>query len=120
MNQSSIKHLLKIGSYKGYAKTSGDLTLQTFYMIGPNVVPQEVYQSRAILPAIAYFPPEPDSDIDDYWAVAICTGPVDDNYSGISTMPFSYRPWKLRMNGATCKKEQLYTLAIILKRSEYI
>lgn len=123
MNENSIKHLLKIGVYKKYIESSVDLSLQRFYMAGENLIRQDQIKelSSVLLPIIMYEPAKYDAEMDDYWSVAICMGPIDDDakWIGITTLPFSYRPWELRMNNVVSYKEQFYTLAIIINKFDY-
>lgn len=64
------------------------------------------------MPKIMYVPPEVDADIDDYWSVAVCVGPVE-GCDGYTMLPFSFRPWKLRARIFTSIQDQLYTFALI-------
>jgi hypothetical protein len=134
MNKQRIKHLLQIGMWQKWKKKLIDATTVSFYMAGPNIVSEEDFKDPkfAVLPKIATVPPDEGdlwSDIDSYWYCAACIGPIDMNsYSdlgntfvsvnsnGITTLPFSYRPWKLRYISDYMIKLQMYAIAIIIMR----
>lgn len=120
MNEKVIKNLLRQGLCIHHSNEyiaipllpNTDLTLHKFYMLGRAIVNKDDYTKVGILPKIMYVPPEIDADIDDYWSVAVCVGPIE-GCDGYTMVPFSYRPWKLRTHIFTSIQEQLYTLALI-------
>ena len=127
MNEDSIKHVLKVAIWthdkraKALLELSRDVTMEQFYTAGPNIVSADSFPelSNCILPAIIYFPPDKDAEIKDYWSVAVCKGPVD---GGITTLPFSYRPWELRLSALTSNNinEQWYTFVVMMAQWVYI
>lgn len=118
MNENSIKHVLKVALWQHNKKSSLDITTERFYTAGTTIIPEESFPelSVTLLPAIIYFPPDKDSLFDDYWGVAACKGPVE---GGITTLPFSYRPWELRPTSLTAPyiNEQWYTFVVMMRQT---
>lgn len=116
MNQQIIKNLIRLGLRNHYSKTGYpgkiDIINNPFYMSGRHILFEEEFKKIIMLPKIIFFPADPDAVIEDYWAVAVCMGPVE---GGVTTLTFSFRPWGLRLPEFTNDADSMYTLILILK-----
>jgi len=124
MNETVIKNLIRLGLRNRYENDTYekiDLTSDTFRMVGRHIVTELQFQSVGILPKIIFFPADPLTVIDDYWCVAVCMGPVQQpsGCSGITTLPFSFRPWSLRLPEFTCDKTSMYEFILCVTKYNF-
>ena len=123
MDKHNIKHLLRIGLWKQHDLSNDgdedkDWVMEPFYMCGPNVVSSDTFGHLDMLPKIMYNPPDGgiESSLDLWWSVAACVGPVS---GGITMLPFSFRPWKIRYVTSFLEKEEIIALCGVVHKLGY-